>query len=122
MFSRLLIASLAGLILLGSCVGALERTAADNMKPKQLLMSAQLIIKFRNSALDPSRDDFLQGLSRDAKAVLVYIRPMSGGAHVFHVENISDANELAEVIKRLSNRQDVLYVEQDTIMKRQQKK
>ncbi len=103
----------------------LDRTAADNIQPqplKQLLKSAQIIIKFRNHSLNPSRNDFVQGLSRDAKATLVYIRSMSGGAHVFRVENISDAVQLTEVIKRLSNRQDVLYVEQDTIMYHQQEK
>ncbi|HVO67201.1 MAG TPA: hypothetical protein VMT12_12010 [Syntrophales bacterium] len=108
-----------------SCGAALDHTAADNVKTKpakQLLKSAQLIIKFRDHTLDPSRNDFVQGLSRDAKATLVYVRPMSGGAHVFRVENISDAAQIAEVIKRLSGRQDVLYVEQDTIMYRQQEK
>ena len=125
MFGRLLILSLIVLIFLGSCGATLDRTASNNTQPKptkQLLKSAQIIIKFHNHSLDPSRNNFVQGLSRDAKATLVYIRSMSGGAHVFRVENISDAAQLAEVIKRLSNRRDVLYVEQDTIMYHQQEK
>jgi hypothetical protein len=125
MFGRLLILSLIALISLGSCGAALDSTVADKIQPqpsKQLLKSAQIIIKFRHHGPDPSRNDFVQGLSRDAKATLVYIRSMSGGAHVFRVENISGAAQLTEVIKRLSNRQDVLYVEQDTIMYHQREK
>jgi hypothetical protein len=125
MFGQLLILSLIGLICLGSCGATLDHTAADNEQPqppRQFLKSAQIIIKFRNSSLDPPRNDFIQGLSRDAKATLVYIRPMSGGAHVFRVQNIFDTAQLTEIIKNLSNRQDVLYVEQDAIMYHQQEK
>jgi hypothetical protein len=82
-------------------------------------MTAQLIIKFRNNDFDPSQADFVNDLSRTANAALVYVRPMSGGAHVFRVENISNTAQLTEVIQRLSTRPDVLYAEQDSIMQHQ---
>jgi hypothetical protein len=81
----------------------------------------QLIIKFRNNIADPSTIAFVQELSRDAQATLFYIRPMSGGAHVFRVENISTASQLAEVIQRLAKKPEIIYVEQDSIMQHQQK-
>jgi hypothetical protein len=87
-----------------------------------LLMTSQLIIKFRDPGLDPSRSDFVQELSRTAHAALVYVRPMSGGAHVFRVENISNTTLSSEVIQRLSKRPDILNVEQDEIMHHQQMK
>jgi len=85
-------------------------------------MTAQLIIKFRNNDFDPSQADFVNDLSRTANAALVYVRPMSGGAHVFRVENISNTAQLTEVIQRLSTRPDVLYAEQDAIMQHQKMK
>jgi hypothetical protein len=80
----------------------------------------QLIIKFRNVNFDPSQGDYLQILSRDIGATLVYLRPMSGGAHVFRVMDITGNEQLTAVIRRLAERADILYVEQDSIMLHQQ--
>ena len=82
-------------------------------------MAVQLIIKFRDSGNGPFRDDLVQELSRDAGAALIYVRPMSGGAHVFRLQKSSDADRLQEVIRRLGKRADVEYVEEDRIMRHQ---
>lgn len=79
----------------------------------------QLIIKFRNVNFDPAQGDYLQKLSRDIKATLIYLHPMSGGAHVFSLGNVSATTQLATIIQQLSKRPEILYVEQDKIMKHQ---
>ena len=125
MFGRLLFPWLLGLIFIVSCVATSNSTAGGNIQPQPQaakLKIAQLIIKFRNADFDPSQGDYLQKLSRDIKATLVYLRPMSGGAHVFSLGNVSDTAQLATIIQQLSKRPDILYVEQDRIMKHQQDK
>jgi hypothetical protein len=84
---------------------------------EQKKMTEQFIIKFRVPGLDPSHADFAEGLSSDARATLIYLRPVSGGAYVFSVGNISDS--VSAVIQRLSVRPDILYIEQDNIVHHQ---
>jgi hypothetical protein len=124
MFDQLLRIGLFGLIFTVSGGLTLNCTAANNIQQKPSMnkpSTAQIIIKFRNDALDPSRPDFIEELSRDASAKLVYIRPMSGGAHVFRAEDIAEFEQLNEVIQRLSKRPDILYVEHDAIMRHQKR-
>lgn len=80
------------------------------------LRSAQIIIKFRDSRLDPSQPQLLDEIGRDAGARLVHVRPMSGGAHVLRLENPVDSAELDRIIERLGKRLDVEYVEPDRPM------
>ena len=77
---------------------------------------SQLIIKFRDPALDPSRQAYLQELARDTGVVLVYVRPMSGGAHILRVEGVVEANRLQSIVKRLAERAEVEYAEPDRWM------
>jgi hypothetical protein len=72
-----------------------------------------VIVKFRDATIDPMRADFVEHLSHDAGVPLVYLRPISGGAHVFGVEGVSDPGQLAEVMRRLAERGDVAYVEEN---------
>lgn len=81
--------------------------------------TAQLIIKFSEPTIDPMRADFVEHLSRDAGVTLVYVRPMSGGAHLFRIEHLSDKEQLAGAIKRLTKRTDILYVEPDRVLRHQ---
>ena len=78
--------------------------------------STQIIIKFRDSGADPSRSSLLEEIGRDSSARLVYVRPMSGGAHVLRLENPVDGAELDRIIGRIAKRQDVEYVEPDRPM------
>jgi len=124
MFGRVLMMVSLCLVFAASCTIIPNRAEGNNIQPSpamQKMRMAQLIIKFRNNVPEPSKIAFVQELSRDAQATLFYVRPMSGGAHVFRVDNISSAAQLAEVIQRLAKRPDVLYVEQDKIMQHQQK-
>jgi hypothetical protein len=94
---------------------ALPATASDPQ-----VRAAQLIIKFRRSSnVTPAQADVLAALSQDAGATLVYVRPMSGDAHVLRVEGLADPQGLARVLERLSGRADVEYVEEDVRQKPQ---
>jgi hypothetical protein len=122
MFGRLLFPWLLGLIFITSCSTTSTSIAGGNIQPqppaaKQKM--AQLIIKFRQADFDPSRIAYVQDLSRDAQTQIIYLRPMSGGAHVFRVIDISDNAQLTTVIQHLSARPEILYVEQDRIMQHQ---
>ena len=82
-------------------------------------MNARLIIRFKDSVQGPSNAAFVSKLSEDAGTALVYLRPMSVGGHVFDCPDVYSSDELAEVIQRLTERKDVIYVEQDRILQRQ---
>jgi hypothetical protein len=121
-FGRSLLPWFLGLIFIISCVATSNSTAGGNIQPQPQatkLKMAQLIIKFRKADFDPSQGDYLQKLSLKIKTTLVYVRPMSAGAHVFRVVDISDNAQLTTVIQHLSARPEILYVEQDRIMQHQ---
>jgi len=122
---RLLPPSILGLIFIVSCsITSTSVTGDQGQGQSQPQGSqqkmAQLIIKFRKADFDPSRNDFAQKLSDEAQTPIIYLRPMSGGAHVFRVMNIADNAQLIKVIQRLSKRPDILYVEQDRLMQHYQ--
>jgi hypothetical protein len=114
---RLLLSGIVGLIFMCGCTT--EQTITRQPSPQEM-RGAQLIIKFRNDGFDPSPAVFVQELSRDTQVQIIYLRPMSGGAHVFRVMDISDNTQLEAVIRRLSQRPDILYIEHDRIMQHQQ--
>jgi hypothetical protein len=116
---RLLLLGIVGLIFICGCTTEHTITRQPSL---QQMRNTQLIIKFRNDGFDPSPAVFVQELSRHAHAELAYLRPLTGGAHVFRVENISDTARLAEIIQRLAQRADILYVEPDRIMQHQREK
>jgi len=116
------IISLTGLSVPTGCTSnVVHITAEKRTDPaaRQESSKIRIIIKFNNSNIDPLRPGFLEGLSHDAGATLSYLRPMSGDAHVFSVDWVSTDSSINIIIRRLSGRVDVVYVEQDSIMKRQ---
>ncbi len=120
--NRLSLPGLFGLIFLIGCTTAANQAAENNIGQQPLpskLQMQQLIIKFRDPNFDPAQDDYLQELSRDTQTQLIYLRPMSGGAHVFRVMDTSDNAQLITVIQRLCKRPEILYVEQDKMMRHQ---
>ncbi len=80
---------------------------------------AQLIVKFRPAVAEPSAEAFVQTLSEDAGVRLVYVRAMSGGAHVFAVEGAVSRTQFDQIIRRLEARPDIVYVEEDRILRHQ---
>lgn len=122
-FGRLLLPGLLGLIFVVSCSTTSNSAAGGDIQPQPQATKqrmTQLIIKFRDADFDPSRIAFVQELSRAAQIQISYLRPMSGGAHVFRVTDITDKEQLTMAIQRLSNRPEILYVEQDRIMQHNQ--
>jgi hypothetical protein len=120
MFLRFILIGISGIMLFVSCMTSPKQWTEKNKKPhptEERTMTAQLIIKFKDSKIDPTQVDFLKQLSRDANATLHYLRPMSGGAHVFSVGNIRDS--VSALIQRLSARPDILYAEPDNIIHHQ---
>ncbi len=104
---------------LSACIPHPIHASSDAAPPEssmRLLQATQIIIKFRDPGLDPSQSHFLNEISRDAGATLIYIRPMSGGAHVLRPENPTDGAELNRIVERLRTRPDVEYVEPDRPM------
>ena len=113
---------LLGLVFIISCSAAANSVREDNMKLKpsiQKMRSTQIIIKFKDNVLDSSSVEFVREMSKTAKVNLSYLRPMSGGAHVFRVEDNVNTAQISDLIEHLSKRPDVLYVESDDIMVRQ---
>jgi hypothetical protein len=93
------------LLILGGCAGASNNEAQGN--------PARIIIKFKPEVADPAAPAFLATLSRTARAKAIYLRPMSGNAHVLSLCCFPDAREETEAIKRLGERADVEYAETD---------
>jgi hypothetical protein len=83
-------------------------------------MRARLIIKFTEGAYESS-PAFLGKLSKDAGTALVYVRPVSVGGHVFECREIYSPEELNKVVERLTRRKDVLYVEEDRMLRHQKR-
>ncbi len=80
---------------------------------------AQLIVKFRPAVAEPSAEAFVGTLSEDVGVKLVYVRPMGGGAHVFAIQGQLAKEQLDAVIGRLQGRPDVVYAEEDRILRHQ---
>ena len=76
----------------------------------------QLIVKFRDATLNPSQPAFLRELERDAGAPLVYVRPLSGQAHVLRVP-AAEAGRVQRIIDNLTQRPDIEYVEPDRMVR-----
>lgn len=112
-------------VLFAGCANAAGKTGQTESQGDEINKSTreiQIIIKFRDNITDPSNQIFLKGLSRDARAKLSYLRPMSGVAHVFTVADVPDEEALKEIIKRLSRRPEIIYIQQDRIIRHQNNK
>lgn len=97
---------------LAGCAPVPSSEAADGY-------TARIIVKFSDMSANPADRNFVENLSHDVGVSLGYLRPMSGGAHVFEVRNLRDAAELQEVLRRLSKRPGVAYAEQDSLRRKQ---
>lgn len=114
----LLLVFASGIAALGCAPSAETKPAApDEPAARQVTGGGQVIIKFRNPAVDPSNTDTLAALSATAGTPLEFVRPMSGGAFVLRAGGVTDPDRLAEVIRRLAARPDVESVEPDRVLR-----
>jgi hypothetical protein len=105
--------ALSGCASIGMSAAAESVQYADSPRTKQM---TQVIIKFRDPVLDPSRQDYLRELAHDTGVKLVYVRAMSGGAHVLRVEGAVDAEQFQRVVNGLAARPEVEYAEPDRLL------
>ncbi len=112
----------ACVVLCLGCAPAETQNLAAEPTPESstsMPMNARLIIKFKDSVREPSTAAFVSKLSEDAGTTLTYLRPMSVGGHVFECRGIYSPEELKKVVERLTRRKDVIYVEEDRMMRHQ---
>ncbi|MFQ5935497.1 MAG: hypothetical protein ACE5LB_03710 [Acidiferrobacterales bacterium] len=81
--------------------------------------TVRIIAKFARTQAVPPSERFVQELSKDAGARLIFLRSTAGDALVFSVEGVSSGEQLQDVMQRLAARPDVVYVEQDRILRHQ---
>jgi hypothetical protein len=115
---------LIGMVLIIGCMTTRGRCNQGDVpeRPSETqALNNRIIIKFQHSIVDPPGTDFVNQLSRDAGAPLIYLHTLAGQAYVFVLENVSDAIRIKEIIQSLKKRSDVAYVEQDTMMHHQEK-
>ncbi len=114
--------AVACVVLCLGCAPAETQTLTTELLPEASAiapMNARLIIKFRDSVRGPSTVAFVSKLSEDAGTALIYLRPTSVGGYVFACRDVYNSDELTKVIQRLTKRRNVVYVEQDRMMRHQ---
>jgi len=76
----------------------------------------QTILKLRDSTIDPRSRQTIERLSAAAKSTIVYVRPMSGDAHVVRIRPIPPTT-YEDALQGIRESGLVDYVERDAIMK-----
>lgn len=97
-------------LMLCGCVSTSVTSQADSSS------MSQMIVKFKDPAVDPTRSGYIQELSQAIGATLVYVRPMSGGAHILRLEAGANAESVRRVVESLAKRADVEYAEPDQLL------
>lgn len=107
-------------MLLGSTVvvGTACSTVCEKpSSPATMAEGPRLIVKLKDPAADPSQAGLLSALSQAAGVELVYVRAMSGGAHVLQVRDAMGAATGQSLLRRLAAHEGVEYAEADRLMK-----
>ncbi len=78
----------------------------------------RVIVQFQ-PGMDPTDAQFLGLLSEGLGASLIYLRPLSGGAHLLQVRGHADAARFLELVAHLNRRPEVVYAETDARMRHQ---
>lgn len=113
------VCKLIALLALSGCASSGMPVAAEPVQyvdPPRIKQMTQVIVKFRDPAMDPSRQEYLRKLAHDTGVKLVYVRAMSGGAHVLRVEGAVDAEQFQRVVNGLATRPEVEYAEPDRLL------
>jgi len=112
----LLLATIFSAIFPG-CTGV--RAEMISPRTNQESPATQIILKFKDPVFDPSVGNYLRMLSNQTGANIIYVRPMSGDAHVLRIEGAGNGGGLRRVMDGISTRPEVEWVEQDRIMRHQ---
>lgn len=81
------------------------------------MVSNQVIIKFKPEVSNPADPAFLQKLSADIGVPLIYVRPMSGGAHVLRFGEKLDRAQVDAALQALNREPSIVYAEEDRIVR-----
>lgn len=98
---------------LSGCAGISRLAAAEPVDASRSNPMPQVIVKLNNPNLHPGEQEYLNGLARDIGANFVYVRSMSGGAHVLRIKDTVDAAQFRSIVKQLAKRPEVEYAEAD---------
>lgn len=74
---------------------------------------ARIMVKFTDANAEVERPAFAEQLAGDPKVVVRYLRPMSGGAHIYLLDGIHDDAHLNAIVQGINRRSDVIYAEID---------
>lgn len=110
---------LLGTLLVSGCANSPSSSSAPQAEPRPsapLATTLRIIIKFQTT-VDAGSAEFQRRLAAESGAALHYVRPMSGGAHVFAVQGSLSAAEKQALLQKLSGRDDVVYAEEDVLMR-----
>ncbi len=109
---------LAGIWVVSSgCIGVGAETSLANATRQA--QTTQVILKFRNPKFDPSIGDYLSKLSAQMDVNIIYVRPMSGDAHVLLIEAAANTDVLRRALGSLAARPEIEWAEQDRILRHQ---
>ena len=86
----------------------MHSTAFSGAAPAQ-----QVVVKFSDSAIDPERPEFLDGLSEATGYPLIYVRPLLDGAHVLRVARPLSDKQFTRLVQRLAAHRDIQLAEED---------
>lgn len=81
--------------------------------------TTQIILKFRDPKFDPSAGDYLSKLSAQMGVNIIYVRPMSGDAHVLRIEAAANTDVLRRAMGGLVTRPEIEWAEQDRLLRHQ---
>ncbi len=111
--------ALCGLVLAGSvgCASAPVASAPVDGASKHIVLTQQLILRFDDRRNEAAARASLDTLSEYAGQGLLYVRPMSGDAHVLRPVQPLDSAAFDALLLKLRSAPGVAYVEPDRLMR-----
>ena len=100
-------------IIVALIVPACARMAASEPLDAGSPVTVQVIVGYRDPTFDPSRGDYLTKLSMEIGVTVLYVRPMSGHAHILRLTGRLGPKQTQEILGDLSERPEVRYAEED---------
>lgn len=112
----LLVAVLLAPVLTG-CVGGEMTTSGRTSEAAVNVSTAQIMLKFRDGRDEQAARAALPALSRQAGLGMVYVRPMSGQAHVLRFPAEISSDQMEQALRRLRADPSIEYAEPDRRVK-----
>ena len=78
---------------------------------------ARLIIQFSPMLSQQQAIEKLTRMGLQYHSKFVFVRAMSGGAYVFIAKGVANETQLAKMLAVIAQRQDVVYIEQDKMLR-----